>query len=173
MTREEFLQGMSVLIATYSKDMTQEQIAIWYQFFEADSFDAFRNAIKLICTTSKFFPTVAEIKAAMADGDLKELTADQAWDQVLAAITKYGYYRADEAMKSLPDLTASAVRNLGGFQHICSAEMNEWLRKDFIKVYEDMKTRNVTKYVTGDLITIADVVAHQKQLEAKEEEINF
>lgn len=170
MTREEFVKGMSVLATTYSRDMTQEQVAVWYEFFERDQFEAFKNAVKQLCVTSKFFPSIAEIKAAMAENDTQQLTADQAWDQVQKAISRYGYYQAEEAMKSLPETTQYAVVQLGGFQRICSSESGDWLRKDFSKIYDDLRSRNITRYVTGDFVTIADIAAHAKRIEAKEED---
>lgn len=173
MTREEFLKGLTVLITIYSKDMTQEQTAMWYQFFENDSFDAFRNAIKEIIVTNKFFPSIAEIKAAMAENSTQQLTSDQAWEEVQKAITRYGYYQAEEAMKSLPETTQYAVMQLGGFQRVCSSESGDWLRKDFSKIYDDLRSRNITRYVTGDLITIADIAEHRKRIETREEEIVF
>ena len=169
MTREEFLAGLKVLTMAYSKDMTQEQTAMWYSFFSFDDFQTFRTAVKKLCVTSRFFPSIADIKATMAETDLRRIPADEAWNDVQCAIRKYGYYRPDEAMESLTPETQAAVRSLGGFQRICVQDNNEWLRKDFTKIYDEMKGRDITKYATGDLISIADIREHQKMIEGKDD----
>lgn len=165
MTREEFLKGILFLTTAYSKELSQEQVGIWYSFFESDNYDTFRKAVKKVCVTSRFFPSIAEIKTSMAETDLKQISSDQAWNDVQKAIAKYGYYRPAEAMESLTTETQAAVRSLGGFQRLCQQENTEWLRKDFCKIYDDMKGRDITKYATGDLISIADIREHQKQIE--------
>lgn len=170
MNKEEFLKGITYLGLAYSKEITQEQLSVWYSFFRDDDFNSFRDAIKRICVKNKFFPSIADLKSEMAETAIADLPADEAWNHVLKAVSKYGYYQAEEAVKSLPDLTRSAVSYLGGFQKICQSDSGEWLRKDFVKIYEDLKTRHITKYVTGDAITIADVIAKKKLLESKEEE---
>ena len=165
MTREEFLKGILFLTTADSKELSQEQVGIWYSFFERDNFESFRTAIKKVCVTSRFFPSIADIKTAMAETDLNRISSDQAWDSVQYAISRYGYYRPAEAMESLTPETKAAVRSLGGFQRLCQQENTEWLRKDFCKIYDDMKGRDITKYATGDLITIADIREQQKQIE--------
>lgn len=169
MTKEEFLKAMTFLGTAYNKEFTPDQVGVWYGFFETDNFDKFKGAIAALIPTSKFLPSIADLKSAMADHDLAELTADQAWDQVLTAIRKYGFYRSEEAMASLPELTQRAVKNLGGFQAICQSESGEWLRKDFASVYNSFNGDNVKHYVTGDKITIADILAHQKAIAKKDE----
>lgn len=173
MTEQEFLKIMTFMSVAYSKEVDAEQTSVWYTFFRDDDYDRCRMAVKQLCVTSKFFPSIAEIKAAMAENDTQQLTADQAWEQVQKAISRYGYYQAEEAMKSLPETTQYAVVQLGGFQRVCSSESGDWLRKDFAKIYDDLRSRNITRYVTGDIITIADIREHQKKLEKVEEEIVF
>lgn len=166
MQREEFLKALTYLGLVYSKEFTQEQVSVWYGFFKNDSYDDFRDAIKRISVKSKFMPSIAELKGEMAEQSTAQLDADEAWTGVVKAIGRYGYYRSEEAMKSLPDLTRNAIQCMGGFQRLCASEDNEWLRKDFAKVYDDMRTRNIERYVTGDLITIADVVQKKMLLES-------
>lgn len=169
MTREEFLKGILFLTTAYSKDLTQEQVGVWYSFFETDNFETFRKAVKTVCATSKFFPSIAEIKSAMAESDLNRLSSDQAWNNVQYAISRYGYYRSAEAMASLTAEEQATVKSLGGFQRLCQQENDEWLRKDFCKIYDDMKGRDLIKYATGDLISIADIQEKKKLLEGQSE----
>lgn len=169
MTKEEFANGMAFMSNIFSKDMTAEQVGVWYSFFETDNFETFRKAVKTVCATSRFFPSIAEIKLAMAESDLNRLSSDQAWNNVQYAISRYGYYRSAEAMASLTAEEQATVKSLGGFQRLCQQENDEWLRKDFCKIYDDMKGRDLIKYATGDLISIADIQEKKKLLEGQSE----
>jgi hypothetical protein len=86
---------------------------------------------------------------------------------VLYAIRKWGWCNAEDAMKSLPPVAQLTVNHLGGFKRVCEAEDLEWMRKDFMKVYETNKGREQFDYTTGTLVTIADVAERKKRLEAQ------
>lgn len=168
MTKEEFANGMAFMSNIFSKDMTAEQVGVWYSFFENDNFESFQKAVRKLAVTSKFFPSIAELKEVMAEDAVGMLTADQAWDGVLYAVRKYGAWQTEEAMKSLPAAVQMTVNHLGGFQRICMSEDLEWTRKDFMKAYEVNKNREELNYTTGTLVTIADVVEKKKLLEGEQ-----
>lgn len=167
MTKEEFANGMAFMSNIFSKDMTAEQVGAWYSFFRNDKFADFQRAVRKLAVTSKFFPSIKELKEVMAEDAVGMLTADQAWDGVLYAVRKYGAWQAEEAMKSLPAAVQLTVNHLGGFQRICMSEDLEWTRRDFMKAYDVNKNREELTYTTGTLVTIADVVERKKRLEAQ------
>ena len=167
MTREEFANGMAFMATIYSKDMTAEQVGIWYSFFENDSFEEFQRAVRKLAVSTKFFPSIAELKEAIAEDAVGMLSADQAWDKVLYAVRRYGWCNAETAMKILPAAAQLTVNHLGGFKRICESEDLEWTRKDFIKAYDANKNREQLNYTTGTLISLADVVEKKKLLEGK------
>ena len=167
MTREEFANGMAFMATIYSKDMTAEQVGIWYSFFENDSFEEFQKAVRKLAVSTKFFPSIAELKEAIAEDAVGMISADQAWDKVLYAVRRYGWCNAEAAMKSLPTAAQLTVNHLGGFQRICESEDLEWTRKDFMKAYDVNKNRDQMDYTTGTLITLADVVEKKKMLEGQ------
>lgn len=167
MTKQEFANGMAYLATIYGQDMNSERMSAWYSLFETDSYEEFVNAAKKCALTSKFFPSIAELKEAIAEDAVGMLSADQAWDKVLYAVRRYGWCNADEAMKSLPEPVQLTVNHLGGFARICASEKLEWTRKDFIKAYDANKNREQLNYTTGTLISLADVVEKKKLLEGK------
>lgn len=166
MTKEDFAKGMAFLSGVYSKSLTPEQLAIWYTFFETDTLEEFQRAVRIVSVRSKFMPSIAELKEAIAEDAVGMIPADQAWDKVLYAIRKFGWCQADDAMKSLPPVAQLTVNHLGGFKRICESEDLEWTRKDFMKIYDTNKNREQFEYTTGTLVSIADVVARRKRLEA-------
>ena len=165
MTKEEFAKGMTFLSVAYQKPLTADQVAVWYSFFENDSLIEFKKAVQKLAVSTKFFPSIAELKEAIAEDAVGMLSADQAWDKVLYAVRKYGWCNAKAAMESLPPAAQLTVNHLGGFQRICEAEDLEWTRKDFMKAYDVNKHREQMDYTTGTLITLADVVEKKKMLE--------
>lgn len=167
MTRENFIQGMTVLLNAYSKDMTKEQIEAWWPFFADDDYDEFRMAVKKVILTSKFFPSLAEIKEAMAKGVTNQIPAVEAWQMLQDAIGRFGYYQAEAAMASLPLPIQNTVKSLGGFQRICQSEEVDWLMKDFMRIYNDINDRAQEQYITGTLISWTDIAAKKKLLEGE------
>ena len=56
MTTLEFISGMKKLGSFYFKELTNEQISLWYEMFQDVSVDVFNQAIKEISRESKFMP---------------------------------------------------------------------------------------------------------------------
>lgn len=167
MTKQEFANGMAFLATVYGQDMTSERMTAWFSLFEMNTLEEFAAAARKCALTSKFFPSVAELKAAIAESAVGMISADEAWNKILEAIRRFGWWKSEEAMKSLPPAVARSVNNMGGFKRLCESEDLEWTRKDFMKIYEIQKNRDETDYTTGTLITIADVVAKKKLLEGE------
>lgn len=183
MTAEEFLKAMKILVLAYDKEMPQEQLNAWYPFFAKDDYTVFKKSVTRIISTNKFFPSIAELKeeiARVANPPLQG-NADDAWESVLLAVRKYGYYNPKEAMESLNPMTQRTVRLLGGFQRICVSEDGDWLRKNFKALYEEASghAQRVAQITNGaltneELATKAQMliedVAKQKRLTSGEEQ---
>jgi len=143
MLKEEFTKGIFFLTTAYNKDFSQDQVSVWYEFFKDEDYDVFRNAVKRIIPKKQFMPSIAELKQEMAliSNPQLQLKPDEEWENVRKAIRKYGFYRGDEAMKSLNPATASVVRMLGGWESICQSTDGDWLRKNFMDLFTT-KTEN-------------------------------
>ena len=61
MTTLEFISGMKKLGSFYFKELTNEQISLWYEMFQDVSVDVFNQAIKEISRESKFMPNANEL----------------------------------------------------------------------------------------------------------------
>lgn len=61
MTTLEFISGMKKLGSFYFKELTNEQISLWYEMFQDVSVDVFNQAIKEICRENKFMPNANEL----------------------------------------------------------------------------------------------------------------
>ena len=61
MTTLEFISGMKKLGSYYFKELTSEQISLWYEMFQDVSVDVFNQAIKEISKENKFMPNANEL----------------------------------------------------------------------------------------------------------------
>ena len=62
MTHLAFIKCMKYLNACYSKNMDQEQLESWFEYFSDVSYSTLDNAIKEIVEESKYFPTISQLK---------------------------------------------------------------------------------------------------------------
>ena len=85
-------------------------------------------------STSKWFPTIAELRQAATAIVLQtegRLSAPEAWGDVQREVRLVGHWRSP----SLQPLVGKAVSAIGGWQHICIDENITADRARFIEVY--------------------------------------
>lgn len=150
MKKEEFINAMNILLSAYGKEMNATQMATWYGFFEKDNFEDFKKAIKSLIVTSPFMPSIAQIKEEIAKNYVPTDTAQDKWQDVLKLIYKYGYYQSEKAMNKMDELTSKTITQMGGFQKVCSSSQGEWLKKEFIDLYNQNLKSEKDKIRKGD-----------------------
>ena len=116
--------------------------ALWAKMLADIPYATAEAALMKVLSTSKFFPTVAGIRAAAVDLSSPRLpSAAEAWGEVTRAISRHGYYGQEEALASMSPPVASVVRLLG-WREICLSEEPEILRAQFRKAYETQVGRD-------------------------------
>lgn len=109
---------------------------LWARVLADVPYDVAEKAMIKVLATVKYFPTVAEIREAVADLTTgRPMTAHEAWGMVTSAVKKYGYYRESEALASLPPDVVSVVKRFG-WREICSCEEPDVLRGQFRRAWE-------------------------------------
>ena len=147
------------------KDM-RPTAALWEKMLGDLPYDVAESAMVKVLATTKFFPTVAEIReAAIAVAQPKGLTAAEAWGEVVQAISRFGQYRPDEAVASLSPSTARVVR-LMGFRDLCISENNGVDRAHFLRMYEQIGRSTLTN---GGIST-AHFLRMYEQIDGKEQD---
>lgn len=138
MNIEEFTKAMTFLGISYSKEFTQKQIKVWYEFFKDTSSETFKIAIKRLIATNKFLPSIAEINQEIALIDNPHLGLDplEEWEKVLKLIRKHGFYKPNEAFKEMNLLTKNVVEQLG-WGNLCMSENIVWLKKEFVEIFKN------------------------------------
>ena len=151
MNKEEFLKGMTILGTAYDKEFTQEQVEVWYSFLKDYKLNDFILAIQELIKTEKFMPSIAHITEHIAKTHLKGISdAESEWGNVISTVHRFGSYREEEALNSLPEYTRKIVR-LIGYYRICTSTQEEqvWNKKEFIEEYNALKDKLVENKQIG------------------------
>lgn len=128
------------------QEETKLMLEVWYDFLEEyDDNLVLIAAKKLIVNSPDWPPTIGNVVKEVEDiirPAEEKISGAEAWKLVLRAVRVYGYYRSEEAMKSLPEKVQEAVKNFGGFASICHSEANStFVRKQFIDIYINIDKR--------------------------------
>ena len=114
---------------------------IWYQLLQDIDYKIANAAIQKYMLTSKFPPTIADIReqaASVVSGE-KPLWSD-GWEEVVRAIKNYGSYGQKEAMESMSEITRMAVRRMG-YIDLCRSENPVADRANFRMIFEQIAER--------------------------------
>lgn len=110
---------------------------IWYTMLHDIEYPVCLNAIKQLMSTSKFAPSIAEIRERCAGVCHETRDWGAAWDEVLRAVRFYGMYQEEAALQNMSEDTRACVRRIG-FQNICLSENITADRANFRMIYEAM-----------------------------------
>ena len=109
--------------------------------------EALRTAALRHIATSKWFPTVAELRTAAAEivnPSSAEQTAIEAWGDVVDTFSSGECYAGENLIKAPVfnnPLTARSVTALGGWVHLCHSDNEPADRARFIQVFEQLQAR--------------------------------
>ena len=143
-------KALSLLTGIYDR-FTEERAGLYAQFLGDIPDEVLTAAIKSLILTSKFPPTIAEIREEaeriyrIASG--KQIpTAGEAWNEALKAVREYGYYQKP---KFSSPLIEEAVRRFG-WEELNMQPMNTIgvARGQFMKIYDSVASeRRGTKRI--------------------------
>lgn len=109
---------------------------LWHKMLSDVDYQVAEKALIKVLATARFFPTVGEIREAVADLTVgRPMTALEAWGLVCRAIQRYGSYQEREAMASLPADVVAVVRRFG-WREMCACEEPDVIRGQFRRAWE-------------------------------------
>lgn len=121
----------------------KEQRRLWYEILKDIPDGVFAEAVLKIMCNEVFAPNIAKLRNYCAEVAAPIQTDDtEAWGLVVVAIRHYGYYRAEEALKSLPKPVREAVTRVGGIKMICESENSDVIRGQFNKAMTAVNNRD-------------------------------
>ena len=144
MNRKEIINLLGIATANFpnmqERDMKPTAI-LWEKSLSDIPYDIAEKALIKVLATSKFFPTIAEIREAAADiTQPRTIDAIEAWGLVIKAIRRYGSYRESEAIASFPEDVAQMVKRFG-WRELCLNENPDTLRAQFRMAWETQSKR--------------------------------
>ena len=150
MTKQDFLEGMTILGIAYDKEFTEEQVSVWYQMLGNYTKQEFKSAIQELITTEDYLPSIAKITKTIAKTKVNLPDAEDEWQDVLRAVRQFGSWNEEGALNSLEPYTRKIVKYIG-FNRICMATPEEqtWNKKEFIGEYNSLKDKVVEHIQLG------------------------
>lgn len=121
MTKKDTIQLFAILIQAYpnfdkfqSDDQIELMVNAWAQLFEDDDSRIVGLAVKKHIMTSKWPPSIAEIREIMTDITHPDLIPpDQAWAAVADLLYSVGEHNYGDSHRRLPQLIADTVDAIG------------------------------------------------------------
>ena len=144
MDKKEFGLLASAIRTYYPKEQilpNQQAMELWYRELQDIPYAVAEAGLRKWVATNKWSPTIADIRemtTTVQNGELPDW--GEGWEQVITAIGKYGWYRANEAMETFDDLTRTCVERLG-FKNLCMSENVNADRANFRMIYEQLASR--------------------------------
>ena len=161
MTREETIKVIGIITTAYpnfdkfrDEKHIRSMVAIWADMFSEDDAGLVALAVKEHISTSKWPPSIAEIREIMtriAHPDI--IPPDEAWEVVSKYLDTEGEYNHGDIYRALPRTIAEAVDSIGYGQlyamhvayawgHAAKAGLD---RVAFMQAYEDKVERQRRK----------------------------
>ena len=148
MTSEEFItlaKGMKAAYSSHNFLPDDESMKLWYRLLKDIDGQIVAAAVYKHISSSKFPPTIAEIREASASIQAPE-DKDwlEGWGAVIRAIGRHGWCGEKAALSDLhafDPLTADVVRKLG-WRNLCMSENQTADRANFRQAYEVCRSRN-------------------------------
>lgn len=144
MTREETFKLLSIIKASYrnsgleSKNSAemQQTINAWAVMLEDVHYDVAIQAVKMHTSVSPYPPTISEIRQRAQQLTAPEslITAEEVWDMTVKAVRRYGRYRMDAALETMPTDVRPYVKRW--YIDVCNSEELDVIRGQFLKNYE-------------------------------------
>jgi hypothetical protein len=139
------LQGMIMLQAAYPRMEFGEESLRVYEMVLADiAPPLLRTAVLRHISTSKWFPTIAELRQAAAEIVLQtdgQLTGPEAWGMVQREVRLVGHWRKPR----LGPMVRRAVEAIGGWRQLCLSENSTADRARFIEAYTILRKREADR----------------------------
>jgi hypothetical protein len=141
---------VAMLSAAYRDAPISEQTSEVYEAMLSDlDFAAGQQAVQRLICSSKWLPTVAEIRAAAADVKHGPVRAGgEAWGDLVEAIRRVGSYRP--APTFADPLVAECVKAMG-WRELCLGSNDAADRAKFVALYDALAGRERAGIVAGVL----------------------
>lgn len=141
---ESVLKSLEPLVYAYQKDVKEGTFEAYVAYLVDVPPEFIRAAVDELIKTSKWLPTVAEIREQaralwINSKGLEEETAEKAWIALLQMIRKHGF--VEPKRKAFASAAAYQAMRAVGWTAICMAKNNElgFLHNQYVSAYNEFK----------------------------------
>jgi hypothetical protein len=146
MTKLEIKKLVAVLVASYpASKITDESVGVYERMLADLDYPAANAAVERLLATSKWLPTVAEIRESTLALTVGEIRAGgEAWGDVLRAMRRYGYVRTPgkEFDFDFDDPAVAETVKSMNWTELCSSGNVVADRARFIELYDQLAARS-------------------------------
>ena len=168
MTEQEFTL-IAMAIKTYYPNENimpnKQAFSLWYDMLKDLPYKETELALKKWVTTNKWSPKISDLRAEVSALAIEYKDYGEAWQEVLQAISQYGFYQADKALESMSPITREAVERIG-FTNICMSDYIISERAQFEKIYNSLVERK--KEVAQIPQEVRNLISEMKCLQIQE-----
>ena len=145
MNNSDIIKLIRILSANYKnwpqEGKEEDTVALWDMMLSDIPLEVAKKAVQMHISKSVYPPTVADIREAAAKiSKPRTLDAIEAWDMICTAIRKYGFYREEEGINSLPDDVATMAKRFT-WRELCLNDNIDTLRAQFRMAWETQSKR--------------------------------
>lgn len=144
MTKAEALQCVTILAGAFPRpEMTEATVRIYVECLLEHDARTVQTAIRRLVVTSRFLPTIAEIREAVTANATPEWpTPGDAWARVMHLVRKIGSYGTLPSATPFDRMVKRCIEGIGGWSYLCDETKNIMAdRAHFLRVYEQNVAR--------------------------------
>lgn len=163
MTEPEAQKLVTVLVTAFptqlsrmSAEQQASMQAIYRRMLGDLGYPEANAAVERLLATSRFMPTIAEIRdAAHTATNGQKRAGGEAWGDVLKAIRRYGYMRSPGTDFAFDDPLVHRCAASMGWSELCSSENATADRARFIDLYDQVSANERQNQIAGALPAIS------------------
>ena len=152
MDKETFVRILAGAGKLYDKEIDKEIMEMWLSFFKDNKTEEFKKAMNEHIKTSRYFPTVADIKEKIYELNNSNESDTELWEKLLRAIRNSSYH-SEEEFEKLPPVVQEYIRSPRQLQELAvmdSEKIHTIVKGQFLKQIANIK-ENFKKYeITGN-----------------------
>lgn len=144
MTTKEFAVFVKTVQSCYPRDNflpSDESKDVWYEMLKDIPNNVMEAALKKHLATSKWAPTIAEIRENAVSVQTETKDWSVAWEEARKAVRKFGSYQEAEALAWMTPSTAETVKRFG-YNDLCMMENPEVAKAHFRDIYMSIEARS-------------------------------
>lgn len=148
MSTEEAVELVTLLADAYDKQLRAGTLSIYARMIEGFDRPEAEAAILYAIANQKFFPSIAELRTAIAEGRSTAPEWEAAWDEICRCRKDHGVYVGPQWGKAFgwsDPLIDQALRIVGGYEAVCRVEYKDepTLRAQFRDAYNNLRKRRM------------------------------